>query len=539
MIVIYGPYPHAHLVRDGWMRRIATLERIFAERERAYVFPADPAWATNWRDYRLHTHRVADGATFTYLDFRFAHHHRHLAGLIARAEFVYAHTSHSTQHLLPFYCTGKIVTDLHGIAPEEEELQGKPGRAAFYAGLEEAMVRHSAALVTVTRAMADHFRRKYPGSDRPSIQLPIVEDLGDDVALARPERPRPVVVYVGGLQRWQNVDRMLAVVAACRDRCEFRFYTDAPEALRARASAAGVAEAMRIGTAAPTELPAIYRDADYGFVLRDDIAVNRVSCPTKLSEYLALGVIPLVALAEIGDFATLGYRHVRVEDLVAGRLPAVAALPAMREQNRAVFRAIQADFADGERALRALRVAPPPQPPAASLLLTTYERTAVFPLRGARLEYERDDGAHTLPIDDVVTPKLDLDVALPGRGPLRALRFRPGDVPLVTAPLVAALTLADGSVQPLALAGGHTVDAYGNWVFDDRDATVAATTLPAGEPTRLSLRGDYLLFGLEALVAGAAAPPATPAWLASLRRTAARMPGAAAAWRTLQRLRRR
>ena len=537
MIVIYGRYPHPQLVRDGWMRRIATLERLFADRERHYVFPGDPAWAADWSDYRVHTHAAAPGATEAFLDFRFSLHHRHLAELVHAADFVYAHTSHSAQHLLPFYASGKIVTDLHGIAPEEEELQGKPGRAAFYGALEETMIRRSAALVTVTEAMAAHFRRKYPGSDRPTIQLPIVEELGHGGVQARPVRTRPVVVYVGGLQRWQNVDRMLAAVAASRDRYEFRFYTDNPDALRARAAAAGVGDAMQIATAAPEQLPAIYADADLGFVLRDDIAVNRVSCPTKLSEYLALGVIPVVALAEIGDFVSLGYRHVTVDDLIAGRLPDHATMTAMRHRNREVYEAIGARFTVGERRLRELRVDAPTSGAVDSTWLSTVERASFFPLRGAWVEIERDDGLHKIAVDDVVAARLDVTLDLPGRGPLRTLRFCPGDVPYVTSPLQAELIDENGAAHPVPLTGGCSVDAFGNWRFADRGATVAAASLPPAAMRRLRLRGEYLLLGIESLIAGTAPPPRPTGfdtWLTKVKQQVAKVPGATAAWQLVR-----
>lgn len=538
MILIYAPYPYPQHVRDGWLRRIAAIDRVFAERERAYVFPIDPLTLPDWRDYRLAVEQVAPGVTYHRLDLRFSLHHRRLTELVHAAEFVYAHTSHSSQHLLPYYATGKIVTDLHGIAPEEEELQGKPGRAAFFAGLEETMVRQSAVLVTVTRAMAEHMRRKYPGSDRPTIQLPIVEDLGDAAIAPRPARARPVVVYAGGLQSWQNVDRMLQTVAACRDRYEFRFYTGAAEELRRRAAAHGVADVVRIATVAPAGLSAIYADADFGFVLRDDIAVNRVSCPTKLSEYLALGVVPIVSLVDIGDFQALGYRHVTLLDLQRGRLPDPATAAAMRAHNREVFGAIRRAFDDGQQRLRQLTLPAAARTVAPSLLLTTTERAAFFPVRHAVLLVERADGEHTVPLDDIVSARVDLDLELPGAGPLAALRLLPGGVPFVTSPIEAELLDDTGRWRPTPLRGGHTVDPYGNWCFREPGAAVEASVPDGVAATRLRLRWEYLLLATEALVTGAAAPP-PPRWLARLRARVGALPGAHAVWSRIQRLRRR
>ncbi|MGE0906881.1 hypothetical protein AB4M30_16785 [Escherichia coli] len=52
-----------------------------------------------------------------------------------------------------------------------------------------------------------------------------------------------------------------------------------------------------------------------GFVLRDDIVVNRVACPTKLIEYLECGVVPVVKSPDIGDFNSLGYSFIKVDEI--------------------------------------------------------------------------------------------------------------------------------------------------------------------------------------------------------------------------------
>lgn len=534
MIVIYAPFPSPVLVRDGWMRRIATLERIFENRERHYVFPGDAAWSVDPRDYRVHTHDVAEGAKFTWVDMRFSNHHRFLSKLIDSAEFVYAHTSHSAQHLLPYYGTGKIITDLHGIAPEEEELQGKSGRAAFYGALEEVMVRNSALLVSVTESMVEHMRAKYPGLDTDTVLLPIVEDI-EQHPLERPTRDRVRVVYAGGLQRWQNVERMLEVVAQCRDTCEFEFYTDAPDRLREMAREASVLDAIRVATAPPEKLPEIYGEADLGFVLRDDIAVNRVSCPTKLSEYLACGVVPVVDLAAIGDFDSLGYRYVTVVDLCAGRLPDADERADMRRQNRAVFERVQQRFEQGRERLSGAIEITAVEGEQRALQLTTLERSMFYPRRGTKLEVVREDGVHAIAFDDVVSATCDHELELPGSGPLREVRFCPGDAPFVTTPIELHVVLCDGVRVPVPWNHAVEVDCFGNWLFGGLGSTVSVDQLELADAARLHLRFEYLLIGPESLIAGVEQPKARSPMLRRL----AQVPGARPMWAMLQNVRRR
>jgi hypothetical protein len=76
-----------------------------------------------------------------------------------------------------------------------------------------------------------------------------------------------------------------------------------------------------------------YPEAILGFVLRDDIAVNNVACPTKISEYLRHGIIPIVYSENIGDFVNLGMKYIRLSDFVEGKIPNAETLEKMRQDN--------------------------------------------------------------------------------------------------------------------------------------------------------------------------------------------------------------
>ena len=54
----------------------------------------------------------------------------------------------------------------------------------------------------------------------------------------------------------------------------------------------------------PGEINAIYNAADFGILFRDDWETNRVSSPTKLSEYLLAG-LPVLLSTNIGDFSDI------------------------------------------------------------------------------------------------------------------------------------------------------------------------------------------------------------------------------------------
>jgi len=79
---------------------------------------------------------------------------------------------------------------------------------------------------------------------------------------------------------------------------------------------------IEILSLSPEELKRYYVKAHYGFILRDDVVVNRVACPTKMIEYLNYGMIPVVLSPFVGDFDEMGYEYVKLSDFNAENKPA-------------------------------------------------------------------------------------------------------------------------------------------------------------------------------------------------------------------------
>ena len=88
-------------------------------------------------------------------------------------------------------------------------------------------------------------------------------------------------IYAGGTQVWQNIDDTLALCEQTADFATFEFLSLDHEKIEAMAATMSFAPRARFAVVGKNELPARYLASDFGFVLRDDTAVNRVSCPTK------------------------------------------------------------------------------------------------------------------------------------------------------------------------------------------------------------------------------------------------------------------
>ena len=82
----------------------------------------------------------------------------------------------------------------------------------------------------------------------------------------------------------------------------------------------------------------VYSIAHYGYVLRDDITVNNVACPTKIADYFKYRVVPIVSSPKIGDFLELGMRYITLEDFNNGKLLSKKELEEIADNNEEVLK---------------------------------------------------------------------------------------------------------------------------------------------------------------------------------------------------------
>lgn len=325
MIVFICPEPTSENERDGLIQRVKAIDAAFELQERMIL---SLSFTGNLR--RAVFHR-SPTLTVEYLN-AFLHFPR-IFRLARRASAVYVHTCHHAFRILPLYFISRnIITDLHGALVEEIQMQGRNAARWRYRHIERIVVRRSAALVYVSRALKTHMEKKYGRLRGSPWVIPIFSRL--TVPPPGVVRCANLAIYAGGLQQWQCIDDMIAVAVKLQDRLRFLFLTSDPDILRQKAIAAGLN--AEISSVASDELPGCYARAAMGFVLRDNSIVNAVACPTKLIEYLHSGIVPIVKLEQIGDFQQHGYQYIRMDDLLQGRIPAESDLDAARSTNRRV-----------------------------------------------------------------------------------------------------------------------------------------------------------------------------------------------------------
>ncbi len=333
MMLFIASYPDNVTDREGMMRRIAVIDKIFENEERVYVKIA----YGKIDEYTLKGKNISDKLTIFELNLNYDFHYRKFRDLILKSSVVYAHSVDNARFLLPYYQTGKIITDMHGLYPEEEAFNGRIKSAEFYNNVEDVVLHQSLCIINVSETMAMHFKSKYPDIRTPMITIPILDSSMtkqfNSLIRNNESKGKWNVIYSGGNQKWQNIPLILDAISKTKDKFHFTILTRDIDDLTTESHNYQISQFIEIKSVSKEEISDYYNNSDFGFVLRDDNIINKVACPTKLTEYLSFGIIPIVKSPDIGDFLKLGYSYLSLEDFINGSIPSLEELKKMRNNN--------------------------------------------------------------------------------------------------------------------------------------------------------------------------------------------------------------
>lgn len=336
-IVFFGGYPSEDKLNDGYFQRIKAIDEQVQGRWRVYV---DHNQEGHW--WSLPTKQViAINVAGTKKNKLLA---RLLTVLLAiRCGKIYYHSvlrMHDSRFGLLMYMPFiKKVIDIHGVVPEEFRYHNDYYSACLYEKYEKLAVKKADLVLTVTDAMKQYLADKYRVDlTSKGITLPIFQnaEIGECVKSKNGEQAK--VIYAGGLHKWQQVDKMLSAIESKNEDFRFYFFCPSPDVIQGKLSeGALLSDNIEVGCKTSEQLNTYYQEADYGFILREDIVVNNVSCPTKLIEYLEYNIIPVIDSSKIGDFSTHGMRYVLLQDFINGNLPTATERLDMIARNREVI----------------------------------------------------------------------------------------------------------------------------------------------------------------------------------------------------------
>ncbi len=347
LICVLAPmYCKANL-NDGFFQRVRSMDRCFGDNVlRLYISQGsaheqgESFSYTFWDNNHIEIKYVNQDEVGT----------RHLKALIQKVGFVYQHSVYHTYQPVLDSKEVFLCLDLHGAVPEELKLMGKAEESDLRAEQEALAVQRAKAIICVSKEMERHMMRRYGYKDRFLI-IPCA-DIKYPVVLQNPlprplENRLPVVVYAGGLQKWQLISRMQDAIESVGNQCAYHIFTPDTREFQKQWGKRVKPARMIIETRKHGDLHAEYQKCHYGFVLREDSVINRVSCPTKLAEYLCEGIVPILASPFIGDFIEMNMRYISLENFIKKKLPTEDERIQMVQDNYRVIQQLAETLRDG------------------------------------------------------------------------------------------------------------------------------------------------------------------------------------------------
>ena len=192
----------------------------------------------------------------------------------------------------------KIIYWMQGIESEESYLKhNRKVRVFILDKFTKFALKRSTAVFYVSKAMKDYENNKFHiDTNEKSFIMPCFNTY-IDIKTIETERKyeKNIFAYVGSLSKWQCFDKTLDFykkIYSLIPGCELKIFTGDKE------RAVKLLEEKKIKNyhvdfVKSKELTKNLSDVKFGFVLRDNISVNNVATPTKLSSYMAAGVIPI------------------------------------------------------------------------------------------------------------------------------------------------------------------------------------------------------------------------------------------------------
>ena len=312
-IIFLASYPNSESIKDGAAQRIHNIDKAFNKQKRLYI-------SISLRHNRKKK-IIKQNELITEYKLNLFYHFLLIWKLLRLSNTIYIHSiyafSQATLHLL-FTSKQYLWLDVHGVVPEEVKLRCSKFLYYLYNFIEHIAFKNIYGAIYVTRAMEEHYSKKY--SQRKNLNT-IIYNIHSNYTFSQPEvkvdeNQKTVVIYSGNLQAWQNIDLMLDIISKnLSDQLEYIILTGDYEAFMNKITQFNISPTkLTVKSVAPEMLWKFYSKAHYGFILRDDILVNRVANPTKMIEYLSYGIIPIVKLEQIGDFDKYGYEYISYRD---------------------------------------------------------------------------------------------------------------------------------------------------------------------------------------------------------------------------------
>ena len=187
-----------------------------------------------------------------------------------------------------------IINWFQGILPEESYMWQKSKlRYYMYSFMEWFCLRTCDYSFFVSNAMLGHYQQKYNYKSSKHFIMPCFNaHLKNNLKL---KENKPSFVYIGSLSTWQCLDKTLDLFKEINKdipTATLEILTNKQEEAKQLLKNNNIVNAS-VNYVSLEELPDYLLKFKYGFLIREDININNVATPNKLSTYMASGVIPI------------------------------------------------------------------------------------------------------------------------------------------------------------------------------------------------------------------------------------------------------
>lgn len=348
-IVFLGGYPYPSRLSDGYYQRINSINQQLSEFLQIHIDRKNLPHNKHWLDQPkpgVLTISIRNNWLGRFISI--------LSIIIAKR--LYVHSIFPLKNLVWLLKLPNVnkVIDLHGAVPEEQLLKNDIIASSTLGKLEKVAIEKADYYIFVSKAMVNHFSSKYHKEFNSNYSIiPIIPDLTTN-EIQKPPLPKiPLVIYAGGLQKWQNIQKMIGIIGKTLTKYKFTIFTTNPEEVRSIFAGKGITgNTIEISSKPHHELLQIYIHCHFGFLLRDNNIVNQVACPTKLIEYIAFGVIPILEYTKIGDFASMGMQFISTTDFLNKNIPDPETINDMIDRNFQIYQSLLKQFYNGVQTLQ-------------------------------------------------------------------------------------------------------------------------------------------------------------------------------------------
>ena len=196
-----------------------------------------------------------------------------------------------------------IVLWIQGVQPEEMLCSNTPfpKKMVLYTilrYLEWLSLRKTKGVIFVSDEMQKHYKCKYHWKGAKWVIMPCFNILLEEKYFSYPHKYDSLsFVYAGSLDRWQCFEDILQTFKAVQAKeptASLMVLTKDAQAVHDKCQIYGL---DNVSTKyVPKELVGEELSKyKFGFILRDNIVVNRVATPTKINSYMASGVVPVIS----------------------------------------------------------------------------------------------------------------------------------------------------------------------------------------------------------------------------------------------------